>query len=489
MSAVVEIGEYGLRGEPARLIPVGPDSQKEKKATSALLSSLQSVHEFGRDLLSSIGAKASRKSRISCFTEVCLQEGAGDRIQRPDGLIVVSYGNRRWAAVVEAKVGTEELSPVQVEAYLELARDAGIDAVITISNQFVPSPAHSPVAVHAGKLRSVKLFHWSWRYIISHALLAQKNQEIADPDQAYILTELVRYLEHESSGVRSFTQMGPSWKEVCTDIHQGKRLLRTSPSAVDAAKDWIQLARFLSLEIGLAVGRQVAIYLTPRQRKTPDVLYADVVEELTSEGSLTAGFEIPNAAGTLWLKVDLNRRKLVSWMSLDAPADRKQPKAAVTWLLRQIKDVEVDGILLHAFWAYKSTPAIVVLTDVRKDPEVLLEANPGVVPKRFEVVWPEDLAGDVGRSRVFVDAAERVVLGFYREVGQNLKPWVPPPPRVQDEASDGSSEPAVKEDTSSQSPAFQAQADGEGATHADRIPRGGETVPGRQLGTDSTGDE
>jgi hypothetical protein len=441
----MQIEPYGLCGEPARLIPVGPDSQKERKATSAFLANLQAVDEFGRDLLSSIGAKASKKSKVACYTEVHHRGKKLESNQRPDGLIVVSYGQRAWAAFVEAKIGADQLSSEQVEGYLDLARDCGIDAVITISNQFVPDPTHSPVAVHGAKLRSVGLFHWSWRYVISKAMLAHKNQEISDPDQAYMLSEFVRYLEHESSGVRSFTHMGPHWKQVCLGFHQGKTLLKNSESAIDTTTNWLQLVRFLSLEMSLAVGKPVSIYLTPKQRKNPGLIHTDALEELATQGIITAGFEIPNAASVLWLRLDFNRRKLLAWMSLDAPSDKKQPKAAVTWLLRQLGQVEQENLLVHAFWPYKSSPGIARLIDVQATPDRLLEFNVGVIPKKFDIVWTEDLAGDIGKSRVFVDAAEGLLLGFYRQIGQNLKPWIAPPPRVRDD-DEKESQPAAQND-------------------------------------------
>lgn len=444
MSEQVDIPQYAMSGERARLIPVGPDSQKERKAVSVLLASLHAVEEFGKGLLSSIGAKASKKSAVTCFTEVTVADEKADTALRPDGLITVTYGQRLWGALVEAKVGSEQHNSTQIEGYLDLARERGLDAVITISNQFSPDPSHSPISVHGSKLRSVALYHWSWRYLISRAQLAEKNKEISDPDQAFILAELVRYLAHESSGVRSFSSMGPSWKQTCLDVQHGKRLLKDAPGTTDAIVHWLQLARFLSLEISLAVGKTVSVSLTPKQRRDPNALFSATLDELTGSGTLSAGFEIPNAASTLWLKLDLQRRNLSASMAVDAPGDKKQPKAAVTWLTRQLGDpTKPDEVLLHAFWPYRSEPGVARLSEVQARPEAILDLNPDGMPKRFEVAWITDLAADVARSRVFVDAAERLVLDFYRELGQNLKPWVASPPKVQDgkpEATEEASE-------------------------------------------------
>jgi hypothetical protein len=105
-------------GEPARLIPVVADTRKEQRATSALLAVIGSVAEYGRDLLSVVGAPVGKTSRIRCFTEVEFKSQPKEIRQRPDGLIQVQTGKRIWSAIVEAKVGNAVLDAQQIEAYL-----------------------------------------------------------------------------------------------------------------------------------------------------------------------------------------------------------------------------------------------------------------------------------------------------------------------------------------------------------------------------------
>jgi hypothetical protein len=58
---------------------------------------------------------------------------------RPDGVIAVSKGPKRWRAIVEAKTGASLLEATQMETYLDVAREYGFDAVISISNHYVTS--------------------------------------------------------------------------------------------------------------------------------------------------------------------------------------------------------------------------------------------------------------------------------------------------------------------------------------------------------------
>lgn len=54
---------------------------------------------------------------LRTYTEVVCKNRAPNIKDRPDGLIVVRNGSREWRALVEAKVGSNELIPEQIEKY------------------------------------------------------------------------------------------------------------------------------------------------------------------------------------------------------------------------------------------------------------------------------------------------------------------------------------------------------------------------------------
>jgi len=180
--------------EPARLIPVsginGADEQ-ERRGVSALLAVLESVREFSRAILGPLGAPAGR---VSAFIEVPFD--LGDKKVRPDGVINVVYGRKTWTALVEVKTGRNDLQAAQLETYLDVARENGFDLVLTISNQINTAPGEHPTQVDKKKLRKVQLSHLSWSQIHTEAVIERVNRSVADPDQAWILSELIRYLEH-----------------------------------------------------------------------------------------------------------------------------------------------------------------------------------------------------------------------------------------------------------------------------------------------------
>ena len=139
------IPDYLAQGEPARLFPVLATTSKECRSTSVLLACMAHVDELGRELLSSVGQRVGKRSKISNFTEVVFKGPATSNKERPDGLILVKTGSKVWRALVEAKVGNSQLRVDQVERYRAMAKAHHIDCVITISKSVcdqAPEPPH-----------------------------------------------------------------------------------------------------------------------------------------------------------------------------------------------------------------------------------------------------------------------------------------------------------------------------------------------------------
>ena len=422
------------KGEPARLIPVVADTRKEQRATSALLAVIGSVAEYGRDLLSVVGAPVGKTSRIRCFTEVEFKSQPKETRQRPDGLIQVRTGKRIWSAIVEAKVGNAVLDAEQIEAYLDIAHLVGADAVITISNQFAARPTHHPVTVSKRKLGKIGLYHWSWTFLLTQAVIEEGSKGVEDPDQAFILNELIRYLDHDSSGVTGFNRMPATWKNLCASVQHGTRLTRSAPEVVDAATSWHGLTRFIALKMSVGVGREVSVYLSRSHAKDADQRLHDDVAALATASSLQASFDIPDAADRVHFSADLARRTLTASMTLQAPKDRKLPKALFTWIFRQVEVCPDDGLMIVAKWPGRTPDTSATLAQMREDRNVLLGGAAGQMPVAFEVRQVGDLGGRFWGARTFVEDALRAATAFYEEVGQYLEAWVPKPPKVKPES-------------------------------------------------------
>lgn len=221
--------EYLAQGESARLFPVLSTTSKEGRTTSIVLACMVQIQEFGADLLKSVGQNRGKRARVQSFTEVVFRNQTGAIKDRPDGLIVLTVGSREWRALIEAKVGTNELQVEQVERYRALAKDNGIDCVITISNQFATTPASHPIEEIRKSRSKIPVFHWSWMHIVTTAELLLNNERVADVDQLLLLNELRRFLSHESAGVRGFDRMPKEWTELNRLVASGGVILGSGP--------------------------------------------------------------------------------------------------------------------------------------------------------------------------------------------------------------------------------------------------------------------
>lgn len=279
----------------ARLIPSVPGSgieAQERRAASALLAVMRAVDEFGRALLKPLGAPAGR---IQTFVETPFKLADGRSI-RPDGVIVVTRGSRSWTAVVETKTGAAPLERDQIEAYLELAKDQGFDAVLSISNHYVTSSAEYPIEFDRRKKRKVELHHWSWFEVLTEAVVQARSRGVADRDQAYLLDELVRFLEDERSGALPFSSMGSSWTAV-KDGARDQTLRKGDDHVASIAARWDELIRYVELRLTMELGKDVKPVVAKRE-VDPSARRLALAESLATTGRLYGQLQVPDAAGS-----------------------------------------------------------------------------------------------------------------------------------------------------------------------------------------------
>ncbi len=409
----------------ARLIPsvgIRGQDEQEKRATSTLLAVIGAVPEFGKDLLSDLSAP---KGRISTYTEVQLEDSEG-KLSIPDGAIIVERGKKKWSCLVEVKTGSAELDTEQVSRYLDIAREYDFDAVLTISNQIRRSATDVPIDVDKRKLRSVLLVHISWWRIVTEAVIQHRHRGITDPDQAWILGELIAYLDDEKSGASGFHDLGENWVKVRDAARHGT--LRTSDSEVeDIAERWQQFIQYLCLGLGQDLGREITSI--KKRGQSADDRRDTLVCSLVDEGKLNTSFRVPDAVGPITVEADLQARLVTSSVVVNAPRTGR-PKTRVNWMLRQLREAPDE---LKIVVSFKNTPETtsLLLDEVREHPKRLLSPTD---PKRYPRSFRLSLSRPMGRKRgrgpkSFVGETRRQVADFYRDLVQNLE-CTPPTPKL-----------------------------------------------------------
>ena len=409
----------------ARLIPLTTSTgveAKERNAASALLAVLAHVDEFGRALLKPLGAPAGK---IEAFVETQIKAESGKPI-RPDGLIGVTRAGRTWWALVECKIGDQPLTSEQMEMYLDLARFTRIDAVLSISNHYTTRSADYPIPIDRKKLKKVAIHHWSWVRVLTEAEVQKQFRGVRDPDQAYLLDELIRYLSDQRSGVVQFNDMGPSWTKV-RDGARVRTLRKTDEDVGAVANRWDELIRFLSLEMTKDLGRDIR-ELQRRTESTADARHQALRDSLAKSGELYAGLQIPDTAGPLQIVADLAGRQLRVSTELDALRDG-QSRGRVSWLLRQLSKAPPD-LTVEARVSRLSTTLGAPLGRVRDDPSILMPDRTREI-RAFRLTLTRDLGLNRAAGRgSFIDSVVLNVKSFYADVLQKLTAWKPKAPKL-----------------------------------------------------------
>lgn len=430
-------------GQLARLIPIVADSKKEERATSCLLACFMAVPDFARETLSELGAPSGKKIRIECFTEVTFKGSAKESKIRPDGLVVIRSGAKKWMALIESKIGNSDLTKDQIEEYLALAKANQIDALVTISNQFATSPAHHPVKIPKSKTKSVGLFHFSWLSIVSKAILITDNNSLRDPEQAYILSELIRYLNHESSGVTPLKKMHPDWKIACEKVQQGAVLSKRSDVVENAVTSWQQMSKHLALNLSMAIGEPVSISLSRARTIDANLNFSEDCDYLGKHNSLVALFDIPNAASKLEFNADFLRRTINISMKLDAPKDKSKATASINWLTRQLKGHDHNDVSIRAYWPKRIPMSTASLEEVIEGAECLVPDGSKELPTHLEIIRVVDLMARFKGAKTFVEESSKHFPLFYHDVGQLLSKWVAKAPKVKESHQSDNAVPTI----------------------------------------------
>lgn len=401
---------------------VGAGEEQEKRATSALIATMQAVRPFARAICARAGAPSGP---FEGYLEVQFAKGEGKVI--PDGVFRVSRAGQVWTALLEVKTGTGKLHKEQLENYLDVAKRHRYDVVLSLSNDIPASAGELPVQVNKTKLNKVSLRHISWSEVIHEARMLLSHGDLADPLQVWILGELVRYLTHPKSGATEFVDMGRHWVVVRDSVTAGT-LRASDVKALSVANTWASLSRHLALRMTADLGVPVKHHLPRKLSSDPQLRNEYIVENLVASGCLSATLRVPDAAGDITVEADMRTNKIQCSTSIDAPTEGTSFRRA-SWLLKQLKNAPAD-ILVEAVFADSSEISCENLATVRADTKSLTAGRISEL-QSFTLTSPTKMGSKrSGTAASFIVSVTDGLDGFYRDVVQPLKPWVPSAPEV-----------------------------------------------------------
>jgi hypothetical protein len=427
-----KLPDYLVQGEVARLFPVLSTTSKEGRTTSIVLACLAAIPELGKEVLASVGQKIGVRTEVGAFSEVVFAKHSSEIKDRPDGLITLNARAGVWRALVEAKVANSKLEADQIERYRVLAKENGIDCVITLSNQFATNPKIHPLEEVRKSRSRIPVFHWSWMHILTTVDLLLSQNRISDAHQRVLLNELRRFLSHESAGVKGFDRMPAEWTDLNKLVSSGGTIAVRSEDAMASLNAWHQETRDLSLILSRLTETGVTEKLPAKHRTDVKQRQKDELEILRDHLQLRCVLAIPDATAPVEVSADLSRRCLNVGMSLRAPEDKVTTKARVNWLLRQIKG-EYDDLYIRLKWPGTSQPSQFPVSELRENTDIAAVGKEHLSPRAFHVFLSRRIGAKFTQQANFIAELECIVPEFYKNVGSELTAWKKSAPRIKGE--------------------------------------------------------
>ncbi len=271
--------------------------------------------------------------------------------------------------------------------------------------------------------------------------MQKEYRGVADPDQAWILGELIRYLEHPRSGALEFEDMGEKWVPVREAV-AAQTFRASDKGALEVVGRFDALLRYTSLRLGRQLGTEVVPGLTRKEIQEPATRAQALIGTLTASGVMSGSIRIPDTVGTLVVTADLRAGKVTCHVDIDAPREGR-PATRVNWLVRQLKDAP-ETLRVEAFAAHtRGNSAAELLKVVRENP-LALTPDPSKETRSFRVALDQPLGFKRGRGRgCFIDSVLDAVDVFYAQVLVNLKIWTATPPRIREQTETEPVSPAL----------------------------------------------
>lgn len=415
------------RYQEARLIPVTGvkgDQDQERRATSALLAVLVGVPDLAKTLLKVAGAPVGK---VQTYIEPEFE--VADKRIRPDGLIAVERAGKQWVALVEVKTSKNLLKADQLNAYLEIARVNRFDALITISNEVLTlSGQHPTEGIDARKLRSTTLTHFSWIRIITECLIQSEHRGVKDPDQAWILKELIRFLQADASGANEFDDMGQHWVSVREAISSGA-IGATDKRLGEIVHKYESLMRFVAFKLSARLGVQ-AHEVAPRIAKDdPKKHLTQSIQYFVQNRALMGKIAIPGAVSDIDVTADLRANQVLCQLQISAPNDGRS-LTRINWLLKQLTDAPKTTRIEVYVRNGRQAAAVALLGDAAADPKKLLPADDKDIVS-FRITTNTKMGAKRGSGAgSFIQSVSDAVEATYGHVLQNLRPWATKAPKL-----------------------------------------------------------
>lgn len=364
----------------AQLIP--SFKKNERRLLSVFMATLDVVPEFRSHILKLVGYGSGKTCSYKSFMEPSFDDRQIPS-GRPDGLMVCQRGSQTWSALIEAKSDKSRIIVEQIETYATLAKYLDVDAIVSISNEFSTQSRELPYTIAKPKQKGRTIFHLSWSRIASElALFLETHTRLSDAEK-YILEEAERFFTSKDSGVATFDEMSPKWKDFVASANTVIGFNTATPGVVEIVRDWQQERRDLCIKMNQQIGGGVTSLFPAKLRGDQQARKKQIREQLTSEYRMEAEYRIMPQKCQLRVVADLRACSTTFVFKFDPPKGKKA-KAIGTWLASRLREHSDDFTVLID-WPGRDVDTMFKPSQIIGEPHIIAEGK-SYAPKSIALI-------------------------------------------------------------------------------------------------------
>lgn len=365
----------------AQLIP--SFKKTERRLLSVFMRVLDIVPEFRGQVLELVGYRGGKTSDYKSFMEPSFDLLSGPAV-RPDGLICCTRGTKEWSALVEAKSDKNSIRPEQVAEYADLAKQIECDVVISISNEFSAKPEQLPYTLAKTKRKGRDVYHLSWSQLSSQMSMFVEGKNGLNDAEKMVLHEAIRFFSAKDSGVTTFNEMSPSWRDFVDSANTVIGFSNNTPGVADIVKDWLQEQRDLGIKLNEKIGGGVDVWCKPKLRNDPNERRKSIRERLTSEYQMEAIYVFKVTRTRLTVLADLKACSTTFIYEFNPP-EGKQIRAFSNWLSKTFAINTGEDFKVILDWPGREPNSVYDASRIAKHPEVIIDGR-NYLPRSVSIV-------------------------------------------------------------------------------------------------------
>ena len=389
-----------------RLIP--NFKQTERRLLSVFLALLSISPQVRGHFLKSCGYNSGLTCKFSSAMEVSYKGSQMPEL-RPDGLIVCQKGKTNWAAFIEAKSEKKQIRTDQITNYLDLAKLAGVENIITISNEFARVPFEPPYHVDGKKSRSINVIHFAWADIRTSLELARNELDLSDVESS-LVAECLEYFWDEKSGILTFDLMPEVWPGFVESASTVLGFNSNFKGFSDVVYGWQQERRDLCSKLTRLLGVDVELRHRAGVRATEkDRTNADK-QDLANDYKLHANYFFKHVKRGLDVELNLHASRMIASLAIPLPRD-KGARATISWLCKVLSSNPIANASLLVDWPGRGNDADLMVSRLIEEPEVVSDGQKSA-PKSISLVLSRHGVRNFKSRKKVITDVEDMVLGL-----------------------------------------------------------------------------